>query len=613
MQITRLQVEEGFLNDLDLSFAPGLNVLIGPRGAGKTSVIELIRFALGVPAHTDKIDATARTHARWVLASGRVTLTAVEGESTLTFVRSADEDAPRIVGSHGMEPPVVLSQGEIEEVATDVVGRMRLVDAFRESTPSYASREAAVSAEIASLTAELREISFGIQGMRDLERASANVPAELAAARAQEADLLSRLGAAGPDREQLQSLTANLAAAAVRADTIVATLASLRAAIDRITQLSVPTAIVEPWPPNAGPIDVLANVRSLADRARTSLRGTVSLLEEAVQATEEARRANEEERVRDQDASRLIRTRLESLQAGAGAVTRQLADLHVRNSQLEATRNTILERDARLREAMVRRDTLLDQLDALREARYEERDRVVGDLNASLGPRIRVNLLRFGNPNGYENALLTALRGSGLQYNSLAPQLVSHVSPRELAGLVESADHASLSELADITPDRSQRIIEHLRTQPLESILTAEVEDAVDLTLLDGAEYKPTTQLSTGQRCTVVLPILLSHANQLIVLDQPEDHLDNAFVVDTVVRVLVGRSATAQTILATHNANIPVLGDAANVVYLGSTGQHGFKRAAAPLDNPEIVDAITSVMEGGREAFRRRSAFYHLG
>ncbi len=44
MLIKRLRVEEGFFNLLDLSFSEGLNVLVGGRGVGKTSVIELLRF-----------------------------------------------------------------------------------------------------------------------------------------------------------------------------------------------------------------------------------------------------------------------------------------------------------------------------------------------------------------------------------------------------------------------------------------------------------------------------------------------------------------------------------------------------------------------------------------
>ena len=57
--IERIQVEEGFLDGLDLTFVSGLNVLIGPRGSGKTSVIELIRFCLDVKGITEVRNGSA--------------------------------------------------------------------------------------------------------------------------------------------------------------------------------------------------------------------------------------------------------------------------------------------------------------------------------------------------------------------------------------------------------------------------------------------------------------------------------------------------------------------------------------------------------------------------
>ncbi len=63
MIIKHMTVEEGFLRDLDLSFQAGLNVLIGERGTGKTSIIELIRFCLDVPAYHERFASTGREHA----------------------------------------------------------------------------------------------------------------------------------------------------------------------------------------------------------------------------------------------------------------------------------------------------------------------------------------------------------------------------------------------------------------------------------------------------------------------------------------------------------------------------------------------------------------------
>ena len=64
-------------------------------------------------------------------------------------------------------------------------------------------------------------------------------------------------------------------------------------------------------------------------------------------------------------------------------------------------------------------------------------------------------------------------------------------------------------------------------------------------------------------------------------------------------------------IFSTHNANIPVLGNADRVILLGSDGKRGFVRHAGALDDQESVSAITTVMEGGIEAFDRRAKFYH--
>jgi recombinational DNA repair ATPase RecF len=70
--IKRIQIEEGFLNGFDLTLSPGLNVLICARGTGKTSVIELLRFALGAKNHTTETQARSLDHARAVLEEGEV-------------------------------------------------------------------------------------------------------------------------------------------------------------------------------------------------------------------------------------------------------------------------------------------------------------------------------------------------------------------------------------------------------------------------------------------------------------------------------------------------------------------------------------------------------------
>ena len=136
------------------------------------------------------------------------------------------------------------------------------------------------------------------------------------------------------------------------------------------------------------------------------------------------------------------------------------------------------------------------------------------------------------------------------------------------------------------------------------------MEDAITLSLLDGKDYKDLSELSTGQRCTVVLPIVLRHTSRILVVDQPEDHIDNAFIAETLIRAVSERSQTGQIIFSTHNANIPVLGEADFVVQMGSDGHRGYPLVRDELHAAAVVEAISTVMEGGADAFQKRAAFY---
>ncbi|GGL80547.1 AAA family ATPase [Wenxinia marina] len=90
MHIERIQIEEGFLNGFDVSPKVGLNVIIGARGTGKTSLIELIRFCLNVDGYTPETGRRSHEHALSVLGSGQITLTLVDGDRRIVVSRSAN-------------------------------------------------------------------------------------------------------------------------------------------------------------------------------------------------------------------------------------------------------------------------------------------------------------------------------------------------------------------------------------------------------------------------------------------------------------------------------------------------------------------------------------------
>jgi DNA repair exonuclease SbcCD ATPase subunit len=365
----------------------------------------------------------------------------------------------------------------------------------------------------------------------------------------------------------------------------------------------------EVWADRTHP-DPLASIRPHHDKAAAYLTAAATELDQLETAVAELGGQAVIRRQEFDEQSRELRKKIEELQAGAGAIARQGQQLREQKAQLESLRALLEQRRGQLKRLIDRRDAALDRLDQARGERFERRTEVARSLSTHLGPRIQVEVERSGQFDSYARKIAEVLRGSGLRYNELSQVLAKSVSPRELLEAVENDDFEAIADVAGISRDRAARALSHIREGNLGEIATTLVEDNVYLSLLDGNDYKDFSELSTGQRCTVVLPIILEHKDRVLIVDQPEDHIDNAFIVETLIKALLHRSSDAQIIFSTHNANIPVLGNADLVIHMGSDGRRGFVSIAASLETPQVVESILSVMEGGANAFEQRSRFY---
>lgn len=206
MFIQRIQVEEGFLDGLDLTFEPGLNTIIGARGTGKTSLIEIIRFALGVRNFSAETAKRSDNHARSILGSGNVTITVSlkdGGESIIS--RSALESSPR--SGIDFEQPLIFSQTEIETLALSPGGRLRLIDGFISDRFRDHRHEDVSVSEIRSLTAAIRERREEIE---NLEREISHLPEvtrQLLELRPKEAGISKASAEAASKNAQLEEVT----------------------------------------------------------------------------------------------------------------------------------------------------------------------------------------------------------------------------------------------------------------------------------------------------------------------------------------------------------------------------------------------------------------------
>ena len=128
---------------------------------------------------------------------------------------------------------------------------------------------------------------------------------------------------------------------------------------------------------------------------------------------------------------------------------------------------------------------------------------------------------------------------------------------------------------------------------------------------MDDGSYRPLDQLSGGQRVSVLLSLLLETTDDRpLVIDQPEDELDNRFLFDTVLPALKRLKGRRQIILATHNPNIVVNGDADQVIQLEATANRGRVAHSGAIEDPIVRNAIVRTVDGGDEAFRLRRLKY---
>lgn len=110
-----------------------------------------------------------------------------------------------------------------------------------------------------------------------------------------------------------------------------------------------------------------------------------------------------------------------------------------------------------------------------------------------------------------------------------------------------------------------------------------------------------------------MLPLIALAETDPLVIDQPEDNLDNAMVGDTLTRILADLKERRQIIVSTHNPNIVVGGDAEQVIVLDAPGAHRAEVThTGSIDDEKIIGAVLTIMEGGREAFIARRKRYRL-
>lgn len=603
-----------------MDFSDGLNCVIGGRGTGKTTVLEALRFALDrMPNETgdrkrhESIEKLLQAN----LGSGSIKLEVETADGISYSVSRAFGETPLVTNADGKPIDIrigndmhfgvdIYSQNQIEDIANSDYFQLQLIDKFIQEPLDELERQIRDATNLLEMNGQKildckKVIGDQTEATRELPDITEKIRGfENADGGAQSEEM--RKGHEGKSlREREGKLVESLRASYQHSS------GALNAVALEVKRRFA-DAIEQDFSTSANR-DVIAKVREDAqlalDKMQSHIDAAIDVLRGAEAALNPSQSALRELHALQEQAYRALLDKDEQERAKGLERTR----LEQRYSDLKAKEKILTDAKANLDAFYKGRDGLRAQLSDLRDQRYRLRVGVADRLNEKLKPMIRIQVNQFGNRDEYKHVLNQAMKGSGLRYASIVERAAERLPPAEFASTVQREDHATLVRELDIDADRATRLIIQLKDKPeIFAIETVELRDRPVLELKDGEDYKDSASLSTGQKCTTILPILLVESERPLLIDQPEDNLDNAFVFETVVQSIIGASQNRQLIFVTHNPNIPVLGDAARVFALRSTGRAATVANAGTVD--DVAQEIVTILEGGYAAFEARRERY---
>jgi DNA repair ATPase RecN len=655
-RVERLLVRRtDFFEDLEMPLHPCLTALIGGRGTGKSTVIEYLRYALDrsrredLPNDGTDDDAHGVRSVQSVLSpkAGRdfghtkgtllpdheISADIVVARRRYRVRRSASgyeviQDAglpaarPAPLEVRRLVAPRILSQGQIARIARDPASQRRELDALIDADRlrEIEDRRRALSEMLSQLQAtrtRLRERGRMLPAVEtDLQKVCDQI-AFLEGAGRQE--VLRRFDAFERERLWLEESGNELKDTAARLEEEAGAVSNS----DR--GAGAPLGSTPTWLSS-----VADRIRTTREAAAVALRGQAGELRTLARviAMEQAERWQAE-----YDKARTAYEDLRKEMAERGVDFAQHEKLLQRRAQLERELAALQKTSQELDEiARKLRDTRLLLVEA-HEARLAARREQAGALEA-MDADVRLDVQPFRDREDFESRRELWFGGAGVQERDWAV-LCEYVFaadgqvPDQTALLVEAlrddleataARDGALDEqdslvAALVAPSRLTKYFfkalarrDRVRLDEIERFLPEDLVRA-KVRAADGL-FKTIETGSVGEKSTAILSLLLSAGDQPIIIDQPENDLDNLYVYNVVVDLLRRRKFTRQVIVATHNANIPVNGDAELIVALGVEDRLGVIQGAGSIDRPAIKDLVSSIMEGSAEAFRLRRERY---
>ena len=611
--------EGGFLDGTSVHFNSNLDVLIGGRGTGKSTMIESMRYVLGLEPLGEEARKAHEGVIRYVLRAGTKISLLVRShkpsERSYTIERSVPN--PPIVKDETGEvltlapkevmPGVELfGQHEISELTKSREKLTLLLERFVDHDPMLSGRKSKLKLELERSRGRIVDVRHEMQVLD--ERLGALPGLEETQQRFQEAGLEDRL----KEKSLLIREERVFASVAERIDPLRALHNEL------VSGLPLDTAFVSSKALEGLPNAVLlAEIGTILAALSTKLTAVADQLAKALAETDSSvagakSRWEEKRKLIEETYEKLLRELQKSNVDGAEFIRlrKQIEELRPLRERKES-----LIRDLTAHQAHRRK--LLAEWEDTKASEYREIQNAAKKVSRKLRERVRVEVTMAGNRDPLEELL----REVGGNLSAALERLRSfeQLSLPDFAQRCREGKEALMKHYK-LPAGSAERIAQadldlFMRVEELDLSATTKIELN---TAPDGKPpaWQTLEALSTGQKATAVLLLLLLESEAPLVVDQPEDDLDNRFITEGVVPIMRQEKRRRQFVFSTHNANIPVLGDAELILGLAASGEGKEGRAKIAIEHMGSIDSkpvrelVEEILEGGKDAFEMRRSKY---
>ena len=575
-------------------FSRELNTLIGIRGSGKSSVLEVVRYVLDLPAQMDK--EYKESLVKNVFGSGgKATLSVIDKHGKRYSVSRMFGERINVLDENGNDlniNPISLFDGvqyfgqkDLSGSADHENGLLEKLISGRIGKPS--NLDSCVN-ELVRTVEQLLDVSKIPQQMTEVTTLQTELEHKLS--------IFEEKGVAEKLKKQsgYATDTTKLDAVKNRIDAI------LRDIRNAFSKNAVASNALDGYCSdfNKDILDDVSAVLSLIDAQLTQIGSCIAEIEKQSSCMKDIISHLKERTNSLADEFAEIKREIKDETLDVDSFVKMTAELQKTKEKLkqlseEASSKSKIEASftKAIRE---RNDALLTTYNDYKA----ETDRI--NQNQT---ELRIEITFKGDREGFKSQLKNDFKGTGIsdsKYQAISDAFTDY------AAIIEDWIICDGNKLKSIvTSGEYVKLEDKLRSQ-YEELLSRQVENKVDIYY----HRKLLRQHSIGQRASaLILFILTQDDNDIIFIDQPEDDLDNKVIYDEVITAITQKKPYMQFIFATHNANIPVLGDSERVLVV-EFQETKIDVAQGNIDLDSTHKQIVDIMEGGKEAFNKRQLIY---